>query len=292
MRAHHAHLFAVVVLGSVLGLLAAEPTPGLAQVVPRATVPGMFGERVLRQPLAPRGSLSRLDRPGLARSSSGMFLGRDAASGSLMFPGMPWQYQGPEPWPPGVVPLGTFLQGPAAAPIGPPRRVERQPARQQAIPGEGEVAPAVIPELPAAPAGPDQWLRTMGGMAPAPTPVASLAAAAPTAVSSPATTAPAAAPAPRPMPPPIQLGFAPPRSFEDAGTAVAQLIGRIPQIEKRSAITVSLENDTAVLRGRVATERDRLLVENIARFHPGIWNVRNELVVEDQPAPAAKSSGR
>jgi hypothetical protein len=94
------------------------------------------------------------------------------------------------------------------------------------------------------------------------------------------------------MPPPIQLGFAPPRSFEDPAAAVAQLIGRVSQIEKRSTITVAVENETAVLRGRVATERDRLLAENLARFQPGIWRVRNELVVENPPPAAAKSSSR
>lgn len=94
------------------------------------------------------------------------------------------------------------------------------------------------------------------------------------------------------MPPPLQLGFTPSPYAENPATAVAQLIGRVSQIEKRSAITVALENETAVLRGRVATERDRLLAEAIARLQPGIWRVQNELVVENPSATAPKSSGR
>jgi len=283
-------LLAVAAFGLAIGLVAAQPSPGIAQSDQRVVVRGMFGDRVLRQALAPKPST---ERTGIARSASGMFLGRGAANGSLMFPGMPWQYQGPEPWPPGVVPLATFLQGPLPTRPAPPQPVRPEVLPPQAMPGEWEAGPAMIPELRATPAGPDQWLRTMGGMAPVPAGVSLPAAPAATAVSSPA--APAAAPSPRsprPMPPPIQLGFVPPRSFEDPGAAVARLIGRISQIEKRSTITVSLENETAVLRGRVATERDRLLAENIARLQPGIWGVRNELVVENPSPAAAKSSSR
>lgn len=288
------YLRAVLGLGLAIELLAAGPSPGLAQQDQPVVVRGMFGDRVLGQPLAPRLSTTRPDRTGLMRSSSGMFLGRDAASGSSMFPGMPWQYRRPGMQTAATLPPLVWWPWPGAVatPVPEPRQVQPLPA----MPGGGEASPrmirgvpAAVP-VPAAPAGPDQWLRTMGGMTPPPTAGSSPTAPAATAASSPA--APAASPPPRPMPPPIQLGFAPPRSFEDPAAAVAQLIGRVSQIEKRSTITVAVENETAVLRGRVATERDRLLAESLARLQPGIWGVRNELVVENPPAAAPKSSGR
>ncbi len=61
-------------------------------------------------------------------------------------------------------------------------------------------------------------------------------------------------------------------------------------IQKRSPLSVTLEQDTAVIRGRVATEHDRDLAAAMLRLEPGVGDVRNELVVESPPAPQGVSS--
>lgn len=68
---------------------------------------------------------------------------------------------------------------------------------------------------------------------------------------------------------------------------------KIPGLEKRNTIAVSMSGRTAVLTGSVASERDRKLAEGLALLEPGISAVQNELVVaeaastgEELPAPA------
>jgi hypothetical protein len=53
----------------------------------------------------------------------------------------------------------------------------------------------------------------------------------------------------------------------------------------RSPLGVSIEHETAILRGVVAADYDRTLAGHLARFEPGVRNVKNELTV----APAASS---
>jgi osmotically-inducible protein OsmY len=64
---------------------------------------------------------------------------------------------------------------------------------------------------------------------------------------------------------------------------VAKLIAKTAQVRKLSPIRVTEQGDTLILRGRVATRADRDLAENLARLEPGVWNVRNELVVGGEP---------
>jgi hypothetical protein len=57
----------------------------------------------------------------------------------------------------------------------------------------------------------------------------------------------------------------------------------------RSRVEVSIDDQTARLRGVVATEHDRLLAGHVARFEPGVLRVENELVVasaSERPAEA------
>ncbi len=64
----------------------------------------------------------------------------------------------------------------------------------------------------------------------------------------------------------------------------------------RSPVEVSIDDQTATLRGVVATEHDRLLAGHVARFEPGVLRVENELVAasaSERPAearPAAESA--
>jgi hypothetical protein len=70
---------------------------------------------------------------------------------------------------------------------------------------------------------------------------------------------------------------------------VSEVLGRVSQIRKLTPIAVSMQGDTVILRGTVATEHDRGLAEDIARLQPGVWNVHNELTVAGPPA--ARSVG-
>jgi len=71
-----------------------------------------------------------------------------------------------------------------------------------------------------------------------------------------------------------------------AEALLAERLRRILQHRLRSPVDVSIRNQTAVLRGVVATEHDRTLAGHLARFEPGVRQVNNELTV------AASSTGR
>lgn len=58
------------------------------------------------------------------------------------------------------------------------------------------------------------------------------------------------------------------------------------------SIEVSLEGQTATLRGEVSSERERTLAELLALFEPGISNVQNELAVRPLSAPGADRAPR
>jgi osmotically-inducible protein OsmY len=77
----------------------------------------------------------------------------------------------------------------------------------------------------------------------------------------------------------VSLGFAAGPVNYDPAASVAGLLGRTSRIARVSPISVTIERDTAVLRGQVLTTRDRQLAEDLVRMEPGIWQVRNELVV-------------
>lgn len=60
---------------------------------------------------------------------------------------------------------------------------------------------------------------------------------------------------------------------------LAAALERTSRIQKLSPIRVDMKGEVATLRGRVATLQDRELAENLIRFEPGVWDVRNELAV-------------
>lgn len=74
--------------------------------------------------------------------------------------------------------------------------------------------------------------------------------------------------------------YTPPSARGATQTITARLQGA-RAIKSAGPIEVVVEGDTAVLRGQVASPRDRLLAEQLARFEPGIWNVRNEITVAE-----------
>ena len=50
-----------------------------------------------------------------------------------------------------------------------------------------------------------------------------------------------------------------------------------PAIHRHGPIEVSVKGQTAILRGEVASERDRVLAGLLVGLEPGIWRVQNEL---------------
>jgi len=53
---------------------------------------------------------------------------------------------------------------------------------------------------------------------------------------------------------------------------------------------VTTEGSVVVLQGSVASEHDRALAEQLARLEPGVWDVRNELVVGGQTGDSSSGS--
>lgn len=62
-------------------------------------------------------------------------------------------------------------------------------------------------------------------------------------------------------------------------------------LDPSNRIEVSTEGRTAVLRGEVASERDRALIELLIQFEPGISDVRNELKVRGRASPGDREPG-
>ena len=67
-----------------------------------------------------------------------------------------------------------------------------------------------------------------------------------------------------------------PDPFSQRVTAIVQ---RTPQVRTLSPVRVDMNGEVATLRGRVATQQDRELAENLIRLEPGVSDVRNELSV-------------
>jgi BON domain len=236
-------------------------------------VHGMFGDRTLGQMGSPHpGAL----RGGIVTGPAGQFLGRGRSDG-LQFPSMPWQFPvGKEagrdltPRFPADRGLETWLSRPVL--------VQPLPAATEEIPARPQAASAPRPSAsqPGATPQPEQWFR-----APATEP--SGAPALPSRVSP--TTGDAGAMV---RPPVIAVGFEASSPADSPAATVAGLIRRNDRIRQLSPISVTLQNETAILRGRVATEHDRQLVELLTRFEPGVWQVKNELTVGEQvSAPTA-----
>lgn len=85
-------------------------------------------------------------------------------------------------------------------------------------------------------------------------------------------------------------------SFEYRGVAPgrlsAGLIARLTRVFRGriSDLDVQVDGRIAVLRGEVATERDRVLAERLALLEAGISEVQNELLVRQGPSPAEMPS--
>jgi len=90
----------------------------------------------------------------------------------------------------------------------------------------------------------------------------------------------------------IKLGFTPKAAgvahSTAATTKLQTRLTKLPNLPMKSPVKVTLEEGEVVLRGTVATESDRELVEGLAMMEPGIEAVRNELVVDPGATTAAE----
>lgn len=95
--------------------------------------------------------------------------------------------------------------------------------------------------------------------------------------------------------PRLRVDFAfSPQSPAALSTVLAGQLRECPAIRRSGPIEVSVEGETATLRGEVASERDRTLARLIVLFEPGISQVRNELTVRasSRAAVGGRRAGR
>lgn len=86
----------------------------------------------------------------------------------------------------------------------------------------------------------------------------------------------------------MRVGFDYTRPAPDAiASKLTALLEKSTRIQTRSALDISVQDGTAILRGAVATEHDRVLIEQLARLEAGVWRVQNELVVGEPAVPPA-----
>ena len=85
---------------------------------------------------------------------------------------------------------------------------------------------------------------------------------------------------------PMKIAFTTKPIATTRATAAFQTrLTKLPAMQRAGRIAVTMEGETAVLRGMVATEADRSLATDLALMEPAISDVRNELVVD----PAAST---
>lgn len=63
-------------------------------------------------------------------------------------------------------------------------------------------------------------------------------------------------------------------------------LAHLPAVELAGPIEATLDGQTLVLRGAVASEGDRQMIEDLALLEPEVGQVRNELVVREAGRPA------
>ena len=83
----------------------------------------------------------------------------------------------------------------------------------------------------------------------------------------------------------MRVGFDYARPTPDAiASKLTAFLEKSTRIQTRSPLDVSVQEGTAILRGVVATEHDRVLIGQLARLEAGVRRVQNELVVAGAPA--------
>ena len=83
----------------------------------------------------------------------------------------------------------------------------------------------------------------------------------------------------------LKIGFEREPVPSDLAQVVTTRLQGIKAIRAQSPLAVEFEDSTAVLRGEVASEHDRVLAEQLVRLEPGVGQVRNELTVGSPTSP-------
>lgn len=90
-----------------------------------------------------------------------------------------------------------------------------------------------------------------------------------------------------PLRPRLSIGFKYPMPAQtQLGRQLQTRIAKLPRLEILAPVNVAIENQTAILTGRVATAHDREMIAQIALLEPGIAHVENQLLV-GQPTEQA-----
>lgn len=90
----------------------------------------------------------------------------------------------------------------------------------------------------------------------------------------------------------LSLGFARPSvaaagSYRAPSAVAARLVGRMERsswIQNQTPLDLTIDQGTATLRGVVATQHDRVLAERLVLLESGVWDVKNELQVQEPAA--------
>jgi hypothetical protein len=89
--------------------------------------------------------------------------------------------------------------------------------------------------------------------------------------------------------PRLAVGFdVPSRPRDRLSEDLTRRLRSVQTLDPSNRIEVSMEGRTAVLRGEVASERDRALLELLIHFEPGVSDVRNELKVRGRALPGGR----
>ena len=277
----------------------------------QGTTRGLFGEREFGRPLKPRESRFS---SGLERGPSGNFIGRtNTDRGTTFRSPVPAQPEAPPLIPPEAYNLEPdMVPGYLAEQARRLAEMQSQAQPQPAAPMPGQPAPyppeqPVLPAQPAQPSlapglpgpsreemrtSPDRWFRSGTGPsqpAQAAQPGVSAQPAqpggaamltAPSALGRSYLATPTLGPVATPGPAPLRGQAA--LSGVPLGARITRQLGP----RATSPISAIYQGDTVTLQGRVATEGDRVVAEQMARFEPGVRSVVNQISVEAaQPAP-------
>jgi hypothetical protein len=287
---------AIVVLAAGIaasGALAQGPRPGMPQVDVRS----VFGERRLGWPVTPR--------PRQFGDGAGGAFGSRPELGRGFSPRPSWSLTEdfpPQPPSPNRYRLGIGSPGPEPLQGGPLRQPPAQPTPPSTLQLEQEISPPepFAEELAPGAEQAESTAQPPGESVPAAEPLsdqtgqpAELGAQPQGIVAAPGGAPMGGAPGEvgSPIPPAPRSGRP---SFQwNAGSLrvlpaerrLAERLRGVLRDRLRSRLAVSIEHETAILRGVVASPYDRTLAGHLARFEPGVRNVKNELTV----APAGAS---
>lgn len=233
------------------------------------TAYGLFGPRSLGGTLQPK-SRTRLN--GLLTGPAGDFVGRGRANGLTFNPSV-WQSAGTQQaqgeW------RQRVREGQLSA-MGVPSPGTAE-GRQAAFPSQAISQPAAQgANRPTTAPAEEMWFRSPPGGTARTSVLSQPGSSGSGAQPGPLATATGVPRFPQAS---LEIGFVPGSNPRGPGPFLTALLGGTPQIARMSPISVTMENDTAVLRGRVRTQRDRQLAEDIVRLEPGVWQVRNELEI-------------